>query len=132
MGDRSFHSLGSCGGECFRFSYILFDTNGYNSGGDNGDTIMGRAYNFNGGTVSVNHGYGLVTDFVGTAPAVLIPGAMLLFAPGLVGLAAMRRRFKKWTLSTKRHGQGRHVVLPLFLLLFSRLPFQSGHSRNKT
>ncbi len=29
-----------------------------------------------------------------------IPGAVLLFAPGLLGLAVMRRRFRKWVIST--------------------------------
>jgi len=32
---------------------------------------------------------------VSDPPPVPLPGALLLFAPGLVGLAAVRRRFKK-------------------------------------
>ncbi len=71
---------------------IEFDTNGYNSGNFNGDTIMGRVY-LTGSTRTVNSGYGLVTGF--NAATVPMPAAYLLFASGLVGLAAMRRRFKR-------------------------------------
>jgi hypothetical protein len=54
-------------------------------------------FNSFGGT---NHGYGgtgphfVMDNFNGTAP-VPIPGALFLFAPGLAGLAAIRRRFTK-------------------------------------
>lgn len=70
---------------------IYFDANGYNDANYNGNTIMGRVYLI-GGVATVNSGYGLVTGFNAAVP---IPGAILLFAPGLVGLAAMRRRFKR-------------------------------------
>jgi hypothetical protein len=45
-----------------------------------------------------NPGFAFALDnfqFGGTPSAVPIPGALLLFGPGLVGLAAVRRRFKK-------------------------------------
>jgi hypothetical protein len=46
---------------------IFFDTNGYNGGGYNGNTIMGRAYcksgDCTGNPIIVDKGFGLVTEF---------------------------------------------------------------------
>jgi hypothetical protein len=65
---------------------IFFDINGaYIS-----NTIIGEVFTFPGGGNGVIFGQGLVTGF-NVAP-VPIPGAILLFAPGLMGLAAIRRR----------------------------------------
>jgi hypothetical protein len=68
---------------------IYFDTNGYNNGGFNGDTIMGRVYN---GTV--NSGYGLVTEFSTSAAAVPEPSFLFLLggALPLMGIAQTLRR----------------------------------------
>jgi hypothetical protein len=67
---------------------IFFDAS-YNS-------VTGRVYHLggtSGGVIETEGGFGLVTGF--STSAVPIPGAILLFAPGLAGLAAIRRRFKK-------------------------------------
>ena len=69
---------------------IYFDTNGYNGGGFNGDTILGRVYNDG----VVNYGYGLVTGFNETGISVPEPLTLSLFGAGLAGAAAMRRRKK--------------------------------------
>ena len=55
---------------------IYFDTNGYNSGNLNGNTIMGRVYN-NG--TGLDHGYGLVTGFIPAIP----PGVTCTATPGI-------------------------------------------------
>jgi hypothetical protein len=49
--------------------FIYFDSNGYNNGGYNGDTIFGRVYcsfgsNCVAGNIVANFGYGLATAFV--------------------------------------------------------------------
>jgi hypothetical protein len=67
---------------------VFFDTNGYNAGGFNGNTIMGRVY----GGGSVNSGYGLVTDFVTSNSSIPEPSSALLIAAGLIGLSGLRRR----------------------------------------
>lgn len=74
---------------------IFFDTNGYNNGGFNGNTFMGRVYCPGGvdcgGVGTVNNGYGLVTGFSygATTPE---PGSLALFGSGVIGLTAVLRR----------------------------------------
>jgi hypothetical protein len=73
---------------------IFFDTNGYNGGGYNGNTFLGRVYYDSGassGTVEVENGYGLVTEFSGVPE----PCTLLLLGSGLAGLAAFRKRFNR-------------------------------------
>jgi hypothetical protein len=67
---------------------IYFDANGFNSGGFNGNRIMGRVYT-TGGSEVVDSGYGLVTGF-STGAAVPEPSTLLFLASGLVGVAVWR------------------------------------------
>lgn len=75
---------------------IFFDTNGYNNGGFNGNTFMGRVYcpgGINcGGFGAVNGGYGLVTGFSYSTTVTPEPGTLALFGSGLVGLIGVVRR----------------------------------------
>jgi len=75
---------------------IFFDTNGYNNGGFNGNTFMGRVYcpgGVNcGGVGTVNNGYGLVTGFSYTTSTTPEPGSLALFGSGVIGLTAVLRR----------------------------------------
>jgi|HubBroStandDraft_6_1064221.scaffolds.fasta_scaffold04279_6 hypothetical protein len=75
---------------------IFFDTNGYNNGGFNGNTFMGRVYcpgGVNcGGVGTVNNGYGLVTGFSYTSSTTPEPSSIALFGSGILGLAGVLRR----------------------------------------
>lgn len=74
---------------------IFFDTNGYNGGNFNGDTIMGRVFCPGGvacGAGSINAGYGLVTGF-STGPATVPePSQTGLALVGLLGVVAVLHR----------------------------------------
>jgi hypothetical protein len=75
---------------------IFFDTNGFNGGGMNGNTFMGRDYcpgGVNcGGFGTVNAGYGLVTGFSFGSTTTPEPGTLALFGSGVLGLTAVLRR----------------------------------------
>ena len=63
---------------------IFFDGNGFNGITANGNTIMGRAY----GAGRVDHGFGLVTEFVTSPSTVPEPSPRMLLETGL-GLLAI-------------------------------------------
>jgi hypothetical protein len=67
---------------------IYFDTNGYNDGGFNGDTYLGRVY----GSGYVNAGYGLVTGFDEGISQIPEPGSLALLGSGLLLLGGLLRR----------------------------------------
>jgi len=68
---------------------IYFDTNGYNGGNFNGNTIFGRVYCNGCGITTgvVNNGYGLVTGFSYGTTTTPEPTSMFLLGTALVGLA---------------------------------------------
>lgn len=68
---------------------IFFDTNGVPTP----NTVMGRVYIRSDAnhTITVDNGYGLVTEFSTGPQSVAEPATMMLFGFGLVGLAGVRR-----------------------------------------
>jgi hypothetical protein len=79
---------------------IYFDTNGYNDGGFNGNTIMGRVFCFGGDCASrgagVTSGFGLVTGFTITGEVPIPePSSILLLCSGLAALWSGARRSKR-------------------------------------
>ena len=68
---------------------IFFDTNGYNAGGRNGNTFLGRVYHNSG---NIDSGYGLVTGFSTGSTTIPEPGSFAMLGLGLAGLAAGIRR----------------------------------------
>lgn len=77
---------------------IFFDTNGYNNGGFDGNTFMGRVYcpggTNCGGVGAINNGYGLVTGFSYGSTTTPEPGSLALFGSGIVGaMTLLRRKF---------------------------------------
>jgi len=86
-------------------SSIYFDTNGFDSGNYDGNSIMGRV-----SYKTADSGYGLVTGFDSvSAPVTSVPAppTFLLIGPGLIALAAPRRSKKgvgdKWSGPRQRY-----------------------------
>jgi PEP-CTERM motif len=73
-------------GATSEFGEIHFDTNGYNGGAENGNTIMGRQWVYG---LNPDHGYGLVTGFNVNVPE---PGSFGLLGFGLAAAGLFRRR----------------------------------------
>jgi hypothetical protein len=71
---------------------IFFDSNGYNGGGFNGNTIFGRVFSAS-STNIVEAGYGLVTGFT----VIPEPASFVLCTIGVIGIAALgcRRRDRR-------------------------------------
>jgi hypothetical protein len=67
---------------------LYFDTNGYNNGGFNGNTFLGRVYN----SGSISNGYGLVTGFNEGVSSTPEPSTLLTFGSGILGLAGLARK----------------------------------------
>jgi hypothetical protein len=77
-----------------QYGLIEFDTNGYNNGLFNGNTVMGRVFIKSNAAhdIAVNDGYGLVTEFSTGATSVPEPVSLLFLGAGLVGMAVIGRR----------------------------------------
>jgi hypothetical protein len=76
--------------------FIYFNTNGYNDGGENGNTILGRDYCAPGSGCptegSISSGYGLETGFLTTTTSPSPePASLFLVGAGLLGLIALGR-----------------------------------------
>ena len=70
--------------------FIYFDTNGYNNGGLDGNSIMGRVYD----SGTVDSGYGLVTGFSTATTSVPEPTSIAILASALIGFGFILRHRK--------------------------------------